>query len=220
MGKRSVAVVLAGCGNLDGNNVIEVMALLHAIASEGASYSCFAPRMEQHEVVNHLTGQVVPERREVMAEAARLVQGNVRELGEFHAEEFDALAFPGGLGVIKNLCAYALSGMDCTVNTRVEAAIRDTHRQGKPIAALCIAPVLVARVLRDVAVTLGGDCPPARDIVAYGAQHRVCGAGEYTVDARHRVYSSPCFMLPNDIVTVFSAVGAMVRDMLRVAGAC
>lgn len=214
MGTRKVAVVLAGCGNLDGNNVIEAIALLHAVAHHGGSYTCFAPRVEQHAVINHLTQRAVPERREVMAEAARLVQGDVKPLDEFAPSEFDALAFPGGLGVIKNLCTYAMAGMDCTVNQGVEAAIRAMHNQKKPIAALCIAPVLVARVLRNVTVTLGADCPPARDVVAYGAKHKEAAAGEYVVDSENRIYTSPCYMLPNDIATVFSAVDGMVAAML------
>ena len=44
-----------------------------------------------------------------------------------------------------------------TVLPQVEAVVRDMHKAGKPIGALCIAPVIIAHVLKKVSVTFGKD---------------------------------------------------------------
>ena len=55
MPTKRFAVILAGAGKLDGNDLHEAVLLLAAVARHGATYQCFAPDVEQHEVVDHLT---------------------------------------------------------------------------------------------------------------------------------------------------------------------
>jgi enhancing lycopene biosynthesis protein 2 len=169
-------------------------------------------------VINHLTGEVSGETRNVLTEAARIARGKIRALTEYRAADFDALIFPGGFGVAKNLCTYAFDGTDCQVDRVAESAIRETHRAGKPIGALCISPVLIARVLGNVAVTIGNDAATAADIKSMGAVHEIRRHGEVTVDRKNRIVTAPCYMLNSrlsdiaaDADAVIKAIGELIK---------
>ncbi|WP_321344614.1 hypothetical protein [uncultured Draconibacterium sp.] len=70
---KNIAVVLAGNGVFDGAEIHESTLTLLAIAQQGAEYQCFAPDVNQAHVVNHITGEEMPETRNVMVEAAELL---------------------------------------------------------------------------------------------------------------------------------------------------
>jgi len=168
-----VAVVLSGCGVYDGAEIHEAVMTLYAIDRAGGTYQVFAPNVFQHHVVNHVTGEAVSESRNVLTEAARIARGKIKPLTEYRAEDYDALIFPGGFGVAKNLCTYAFEGIGCRIDRIVGNVIRETHKARKPIGALCIAPVLITKVLGDVTVTIGNDAQTASDIVAMGGKHQI-----------------------------------------------
>jgi enhancing lycopene biosynthesis protein 2 len=117
---KKFAVVLAGCGVADGAEIHEAVMTLYAIALNGCSYQVFAPDTMQHHVINHLNGSEMSEKRNVLIESARIARGKAKPLSQFNAEEFDALVFPGGFGVAKNLCSWAFDGPRCKVNADVK----------------------------------------------------------------------------------------------------
>ena len=197
-----VAVVLAGCGVFDGAEIQEAVMTLYAIDRIGGSYKIFAPNVKQHHVINHITGEAMNDARNVLTEAARIARGKIKALTEYRVADFDALIFPGGFGVAKNLCTYAFDGPECHVDRVVEAAIRDTHKAGKPIGALCISPVLITRVLGHVTVTIGDDPSTAKDITAMGGRHEVKQHGEVSVDKKNRIVSAPAYMLNATITEI------------------
>ena len=197
-----VAVVLAGCGVFDGAEIHEAVMTLYAIDRAGGTYQVFAPNVRQYHVINHINGEAMNEARNVLTEAARIARGKIKALTEYRVADFDALIFPGGFGVAKNLCTYAVDGTDCHVDRVVEAAIRDTHRAGKPIGALCISPVLITRVLGDVTVTIGNDPSTASDITAMGGRHEIKRHGEVSVDKKNRIVTAPAYMLDATITEI------------------
>ncbi|HZM13407.1 MAG TPA: isoprenoid biosynthesis glyoxalase ElbB [Bacteroidales bacterium] len=213
------AVVLAGCGVYDGAEIHEAVMTLYAIDRIGGTYQVFAPNVKQHHVINHITGEAMNEARNVLTEAARIARGKIKALTEYRVADFDALIFPGGFGVAKNLCTYAVDGTDCHVDRVVEAAIRDTHTAGKPIGALCISPVLITRVLGDVTVTIGNDPSTASDITAMGGRHETKRHGEVSVDKKNRIVTAPAYMLnatiteiARDAEEVIKAIKEMVEQ--------
>jgi len=212
------AVVLAGCGVMDGAEIHEAVMTLYAIDKNGGSYQIFAPNVAQHHVINHITGEVMKESRNVLIEAARIARGKIKALTEYRAEEFDALIFPGGFGVAKNLCTYAFDGPDCQVDRVVEQAIRTTHRAGKPIGALCISPVLIAKVLGDVTVTIGSDSGTAADIGKLGGKHENRQHGEVTVDRENLIVTAPCYMLNASISEIADDAEAVVITLMKLSG--
>ncbi len=214
---KKIAVVLAGNGVYDGAEIHEAILTLLAIARQGARYQCFAPDILQAHVINHLTGEEMPETRNVLIEAARIARGNIKPLSEYSASEFDAIIFPGGFGVAKNLCTFAFDGVNCKVNTDVEKAVRNTVVAEKPIGALCISPVLISKILVDVEVTIGSENEEIAAIEAFGATHIETTHGEIVCDSKYKLVTSPCYMLDATIDQI--AVGAenVVRKILELA---
>ena len=149
---KKFAVVLAGCGVFDGAEIQEAVLTLLAIERAGASYQCFAPDIPQYHVIDHLSGQPANETRNVLTEAARIARGNIRPLSSFQASAFDALVFAGGFGAAKYLCSWAYKGDRAKVNPDVEKAAKAMFEAGKPIGAMCIAPVILAACSKEQAL--------------------------------------------------------------------
>lgn len=214
---KKIAVVLAGNGVYDGAEIHEATLTLLAIARQGAQYQCFAPDINQAQVINHLTGEEMAETRNVLVEAARIARGNIKPLSEYIAADYDAIIFPGGFGAAKNLCTFAFDGADCVVNKDVELAIRSTVVAEKPIGALCISPVLIARVLGDVEVTIGKDKETAEALETLGATHVITTHGEIVVDEKYKVVTTPCYMLNATIKQIATGAENAVKKVIELA---
>jgi enhancing lycopene biosynthesis protein 2 len=212
---KKFAVVLAGCGVYDGAEIHEAVMTLYAIALNGCSSHIFAPNVNQHHVVNHLTGYETSEKRNVLAEAARIARGKALPLSEYKPNDFDALIFPGGFGVAKNLCSFAFDGTQCTINPEVEGAIINTHMQKKPIGALCISPILLAKALGTGTFTIGQDKETANAIEALGGKHKPTNHGEVVIDTENLLFTSPCYMLDAKITDIANGAKAVVEAMLK-----
>jgi enhancing lycopene biosynthesis protein 2 len=212
---KKFAVVLAGCGVYDGAEIHEAVMTLYAIALSGCSYQIFAPNIDQHHVVNHLTGKVADEKRNVLVEAARIARGKALPLDQYHPKDFDALVFPGGFGVAKNLCSFAFDGAQCNINPEVERAIINTHMQKKPIGALCISPVILAKALGKGTFTIGQDQGTANAIEVLGGKHKPTNHGEVIIDNENLLFTSPCYMLDAKITDIANGAIALVNSMLK-----
>ena len=216
--KPSIAVILAGCGNKDGAEIHEATLTLWAIHRHGADYQCYAPDKKQHHVLNHITGEEMAEERNVLIEAARIARGNIKSLAQFDATAHDILIMPGGFGAAKNLCTYAFAGPECTVDDAVAAAVRAMHAAKKPIGALCIAPVILARLLPNVMVTVGSDLQTAGNITRMGARHQKTTHGEIAVDTANRVVTTPCYMLDARVDQIGEGAERLVVALLEMIG--
>ncbi len=212
---KKFAVVLAGCGVYDGAEIHEATLTLYAIVKNGGSYEVFAPDIDQHHVINHLTGEEMNESRNVLVESARIARGNIKPLSEFKPEAFDALIFPGGFGAAKNLSTFAFDGTECSVNRDVKNAILGMRDAGKPIGALCISPVILARVLGDVELTIGQDASTASAVENLGATHKKTNHGEVVVDEGNKVVTTPCYMLDATIAQVGDGADNVVKAIMK-----
>jgi len=211
---KKFAIVLAGCGHIDGAEIQEATMAMLAVKKSGNDYQVFAPDINQHHVVNHLTGKPTNEKRNILIEAARIARGNIKNLKEYKPKDFDGLIFPGGFGVAKNLCTYAFDGANMKVNALVEKAIVETHKMNKPIGAMCISPILLAKVLKNVGITIGNDKSTIDDIIKLGGKHFITGYAEVAVDTDNNVFTTPCYMLETDIAKVYEGTQSMVNSML------
>lgn len=212
--KKNIAVVLSGSGVYDGTEIHEATLTLLAIAQNGALYQCFAPDTDQAHVINHLTGEEMNETRNVLVESARIARGNVRALSSFHAADYDALIFPGGFGAAKNLSDFAFKGANCSIHPDVVKAVKAMVKADKPIGALCIAPVVITRILGDGEVTIGNDSETAAAIEKMGGTHQMKTHGEVTVDSRYKVVTTPCYMLDATIDQIYEGADHVVKTIL------
>jgi len=209
------AIILSGCGVYDGAEIHESTMAMLAIVRNGGQYDIFAPDVRQHHVINHLNGEEMDEKRNVLIESARIARGNIKPLNEYRAGEYDALIMPGGFGVAKNLCTYAFEGSGFTVDKVVEEALKSTHKAGKPIGALCISPVLLAGVFDGIDVTIGKDSGTASDIEKLGAIHIETGPGEIVIDNKNRIVTNPCYMLDSTIAEIYDGAENVVRAIIE-----
>ena len=214
---KKIAVVLSGSGVYDGSEIHEATLTMLAIARNGAAYTCFAPDVDQAHVINHLTGQEMSEQRNVLVEAARIARGNILPLSEYKADDYDAIIFPGGFGAAKNLCTFAFDGADCKIHSDVEDSIRETVKAGKPVGALCIAPVIVAKILDNVKVTIGQDEETIKGIEKMGSTHQSTTHGEIVVDEKYKVVTTPCYMLDASIVQIAEGAENVVKKILDIS---
>ncbi len=202
-----IAIILSGNGVYDGAEIHESTMTMYAIVKLGGEYQIFAPDINQHHVINHVTGEEMNETRNVLIEAARIARGNIKPLSELNAKDYDGIMFPGGFGAAKNLSSLAFHGSDCTVLSDVERIITEAVKENKPIGALCISPAVIARVLQGVRVTIGQDKDTIEAITKMGGAHIKTNHGEVTIDNDFKVASTPCYMLDATIVDI--ADGAM-----------
>ncbi len=217
---KKVGVVLSGCGVYDGSEIHEAVITLLALDRRGADVVVCAPDVDQMHVVNHLTGQAaVGERRNVLVESARIARGAIRDVAGVSAKELDALMLPGGFGAAKNLCDFAVRGPACEVHPEVARLIREVHDAGKPVAAICIAPAVLAKVLgtSHPELTIGNDADTAGALEKLGARHVECPVTERVVDHERKLVTSPAYMLATRISEVEAGVEKTVDELLAMA---
>lgn len=212
------AVILSGSGVFDGSEIHEATMSLYAIMKNGGTYQAFAPDIDQHNVINHITGEEMEEKRNVLIESARISRGNIMNLKDFNADDYDALILPGGFGAAKNLTTFAFDGANCKINGEVENAVRAMADQEKPIGALCISPVILAKIFGNVKLTIGQDKDTARAVEEMGAIHQVSDHAEVVVDKNRKIATTPCYMLDANILNIAEGADNVVKSLKELAG--
>jgi len=215
--KKQVAVILSGCGNKDGSEITEAISLVIALSQANVQITFFAPDLN-FLPLNFLTNVPLSEKRNVLIEAARISRGQIKDLKLLSVNEFDGLAIPGGYGAVMHLCDWANKGAVCTVNPFVEKSILSFYTQQKAIATICIAPVIVARVLgkHGVLLTIGNDDVTAEEIRKTGAHHELCSVSNHIVDRKHKILSTPAYMYSEaQPFEIFKGISGMVKEFVK-----
>ena len=210
-----VGLVLSGCGVNDGSEIHEAVITMLELDKAGAEMVLMAPNIDQLHVINHATGEEMDDSRNVLIESARISRGNIEDIAGVTSDNLDALIFPGGFGVSKNLSDYAMSGMECSVNPDVLRLSREVHNDQKPIGVICIAPAIMAKILAgDTELTIGFDEQTAADIDAMGAKHVLCPVDEIVIDKEKKVVSTPAYMEAKSIKEAASGIEKLVVEIL------
>lgn len=215
MKHKKIAVILSGSGVFDGSEIHETVATLLAIDRAGLKNQCFAPDKDQYHVINHITGEEMPEKRNILVESARISRGNVLPITDFDAADFDALILPGGFGAAKNLSTFAFEGTECTIDPEVERVVLAMHKAKKPIGAICISPVLISKIIQGATVTIGTDKETAAAIETFGGKHESCLGSEILVDHDNKLVTSACYMLNSSISVVAQGAENTVLELMK-----
>ena len=213
---KNIAVILSGCGVYDGSEIHEAVLTLLAIEQSGAKYRCFAPNINQHHVINHMTGEVVEgEQRNVLVESARISRGDTEDLTEFHIDEFDALIVPGGFGAAKNLSDFAINGEAIKMNEQVLTVCQAFAKSKKPAGYMCIAPAMIPLVYGDGAqATIGKDIAIAESLGKIGLAHQNCAVDDIVTDESLRLVSTPAYMLATSLTEAASGINKLVAKVI------
>jgi len=215
---RKIAIVLSGCGHQDGSEIQEAVSLIINLSILGAQVEFFAPdRMS--DVTNAITGKKQEGQRNLMVESARICRGKIRPLTELSSANFDALAMPGGFGAALHLSNWAQAGAKCQVDKSLAEAIVGFHKESKPIAAICIAPTLVARVLGHLGVTLtvGDDESTITEIKKTGARHEICPVDDFVTDREHKIITTPAYMYDAQPAQIFKGISGLAQELFEMA---
>ncbi|HDY75527.1 MAG TPA: isoprenoid biosynthesis glyoxalase ElbB [Candidatus Marinimicrobia bacterium] len=211
-----IGVVLSGCGFNDGAEIQESVITMLELDKAGAEMVLMAPNIDQLHVINHYTGQEMDEYRNVLVESARIARGNIKDMAEVSSSDVDALIFPGGFGVAKNLCDYAMTGANCSINPDVLKLSKEVHKDNKPIGVMCIAPAMMAKILgEDTELTIGFDEQTSEDINTMGAKHITCPVEDIIVDREKKVVSTPAYMEAKSIKEAAEGISKLVIEILN-----
>lgn len=212
---KKIAVILSGCGFLDGAEISEVVLTLLAIEEANCCYQTYAPDRDQRHVINHMTGEEMSESRNVLIESSRIVRGKALPLDSLDAHAFDALMMPGGYGVAKNLSDLAISGKDFSIDSQLLNICSTFRRLNKPAGYICIAPALLPKIYGEgVVCTIGNDSDTAAVIDACGGVHQQSGVSDIVIDAERKVVSTPAYMLDNGIVAARAGIKKLVDAVI------
>lgn len=215
---QHIAVILSGSGYLDGAEIREAVLSLLYLDQQGANVSLFAPDMPQAHVVNHMNGDESREERNILTESARIARGDIQPLTALDTNQFDGLVMPGGFGVAKQLCDFAFKGGAFTVQEDVAAIIKHFHHDGKPIGAMCIAPVLVAKALegKQLTMTIGEDADTAAVIEQLGHTHQTAASEVAVVDSANKIVTCSAYMREDRIAPIAQGIEQLVQAVLNI----
>lgn len=222
-----IGVLLSGCGVYDGSEIQESVLALLAIKEVGAEYVCISVDAYQHHVINHLNGEEMNEKRNMLTESARIARGAVIPVEDVDLNELDALVIPGGFGNAKNLTKWAFSGPEGDILPEVKLLLVNLVNIGKPIAALCVSPVVLAKAFEGSSIsatlTLGTDQAPSpydipafsQGIASVGAQSTYKTVTEIAVDKTNKIVSAPCYMMDTDILGIRNNIQQAIKALVE-----
>jgi enhancing lycopene biosynthesis protein 2 len=215
---KKIGVLLSGCGVYDGSEIHETTLTLLFLDQAGAEIVCIAPDKNQLHVINHHTSEEMKEFRNVLVESARISRGNIHILTSISADDLDGLILPGGFGAAKNLIDYAVKGRECTIDPNAKRLIINMVDKGKPVGAMCIAPVVLAVALQEKGInpklTIGTDESTADDIEFFGAKHENQQVDEIEIDELHKIVTTPAYMLGPGISDIAKGIEKLVKQVI------
>ncbi len=224
-----IGILLSGCGVYDGAEIQEAVLSMLAIEELGAEYICIGINANQHHVINHLSGEEMPEERNMMIEAARISRGEIVDIKSIQPVDIDALVIPGGFGSAKNLTKWAFNGADGAIMPEVKLLLVNLINVGKPIAALCVSPILLAKALENSSIkstlTVGTTFEKSpydiqsfsTEIEKTGAIHTLKTVREIEIDIENKIISAPCYMMNASILEVKKNITSAIQALINLA---
>lgn len=225
----NIAVLLHGSGVFDGTEIHEAVLTLLAIEEQGHTYTCIAPDVDQHHVINHLNGEEMNEKRNVLVESARIARGEIIELKDVNVSDYDALMMPGGFGTAKNFTKWAFEGPDGDIIPSVKDLVIQFIEAKKPIGALCMSPTTVAKALQgteyQAKLTVGSteESSPydigaiSEGLNSTGSMAEMKTVREIAIDDNLKIVTAPCYMMEASITEVRSNISDAVAQVVSLA---
>jgi enhancing lycopene biosynthesis protein 2 len=222
-----IGVLLSGNGVFDGSEIHEAVFTLLTLDENNAKALCFAPDIDQHHVLNHMTGEEMDETRNVLIESARIARGDIKDIKAVSSDNIDALIIPGGFGAAKNLTKWAFQGPDGEILPDVRRIIIEMVEDGKPVCGLCMGPTVIAKALEGSGVkaslTVGTtEAASPYEIEAISAGMEKAGATavmkditEIMVDKENKIVTAPCYMMEASISQIHNNIKMAVNKTIE-----
>ena len=222
-----IGILLSGCGVYDGAEIQEAVLTMLAIEEKGAEYICISVDSKQHHVINHLSGEEMNEERNMMVEAARIARGNIVDIRSIQPLDIDALVIPGGFGSAKNFTKWAFLGPEGAILPEVKLLLVNLINVGKPIVALCVSPVVIAKALEgskiNAKMTIGSNSERSPyDINSFAENLQKLGVETYMkskkqiqIDEENRIITAPCYMMEASILEIRENIKQAIDALFR-----
>lgn len=213
---KKIAVLLSGCGNMDGSEIHESILSLLEIANAGYDYDCFSLDQDHTVIVNHFSQEEEPLPRNILHESARIARGqDIHPMQKLEAEGYAGLWMPGGYGIAHNFSNFHIEGENMTINSQVNRVITEFYKAKKPICALCIAPILVAKAINGVKITLGNNPEVTTAASKMGAKCEITNTNLPIVDSTNKIVTLPCYMLKLKINQIHDGIKAAANEFFK-----
>lgn len=220
-----IGVLLSGCGVYDGAEIQEAVLTMLAIEEIEAEVVCISINANQHHVINHTNGEEMSESRNMLIEASRIARGAITEINDVSPADIDALVIPGGFGSAKNFTKWAFSGPNGTILPEVKLLLVNMLNVGKPIAALCVSPVVLAKALEgsifEASMTIGSDQEASsydikdfsKGLQSLGTTTEMKSVREILVDKKNKIVTAPCYMMEASILDVRKNIRSAIEAL-------
>ncbi|WP_150466220.1 isoprenoid biosynthesis glyoxalase ElbB [Francisella sp. SYW-9] len=213
-----VAVVLSGCGYLDGSEIYETVLTILALEKNGLEWQGISLNKNQKHVINHLHQSVdnKASARNILEESARITRGNVIDITEADSDDYDAVIFPGGFGAAKNIMDFAFVGDESyTMDEEVLTFARAFYLADKPAGYMCIAPLMIPLVYPEgTKATVGTDQNTSAILEKKGAEAVIMDATDICVDESSKVVSTPAYMCARNILEASQGIEKLVEKIV------
>lgn len=213
-----VAVVLSGCGYLDGSEIYETVLTILALEKHGVEWQGVALNKEQKQIVNHLHQSVDAKAspRNILEESARITRGNVIDLADADSDNYDAVIFPGGFGAAKNIMDFAFVGDDSyQMDEDVLTFARAFYLSDKPAGYICIAPLMIPLIYPEgTKATVGTDENITAVLEKKGAEAITMDATQICVDESVKLVSTPAYMCAKNILEASEGIEKLVEKVV------
>ena len=221
-----VGILLSGCGVYDGAEIHESVLTMLALEEVGVDYICISIDKDQYHVINHLTGEEVSQTRNMMEESARIARGKVINIKDVNPADIDGLIIPGGFGSAKNFTDWAFKANEGNVLPEVKLLVVNMVNVGRPILALCVSPVVVAKSLEgsiNTQMTIGSKRESSPyDIGSFEADLQSSGVKtvdktirEVEVDVQNKIITAPCYMMDASLLEVRKNIQQGINELVK-----
>eukprot|EP01080_Neovahlkampfia_damariscottae_P008862 gene8862-811_t len=228
---KQVAVILSGCGFLDGSDVQETVSFGINLKRKGIDVTYFAPTEEIDESFNYTTRAVDKvEERYPLKESTRITRTPVMDIKKLKHDKYSSLIIPGGDGAIRNLSNFELVTKtkrnlleELEVHSEIERVIKEFHSNSKTMILCAFSPMLACKVLGKsskgpgVQVTFGEEDPQLKDASNLLGNEiiNLTKGTEYVFDENNKIISTPLFNFStNTIEEVHTTIKKLVDKFL------
>ena len=229
--QKRIALILSGSGHLDGSEITEAVSSLIVLSELKAEVSIFAPNSEADASIHISSASlpsnlqksnlvISPEKRNILLESARIARGAIQSLDKLNPENFDALVLPGGYGAAKNLSDFASHSFKAKILPELKNIILAFHSSSKPIAAICIAPHLLALALKgnNICISLGAMSADYQELQnKWGCDIVECAADDYVTDRENKIICTPAYMYNSSPFTVYTGIRKALFELIEMA---
>jgi len=223
MKNKKFAIILSGCGGIDGSEIHEAVCLMIAIKLANCDYMCFALNENQKYVFKANKMEQCNEARNMLIEASRLNHGKVYDLNKLNIDKFDALILPGGYGMATSYSNFIIcenntcrKNINYNVKKEISNIINEFHKKQKPIFAGCIAPNLVNRCFSGITLATDENFFNKEILEKMGNKFKICKAGDVCVDKKNKIVSVSFYMTPKvEIDTIFEESVKAVKEIIK-----